>query len=333
MRSETEPLPPNYLDEEDHLRLEDEELVEGTGDDGVMIASLIDCAAEKNMDMELVAALAAEATPLTKGANDSFDHIDRSANDSVNISLSADFDNFMNDSSESFALDAQEKSENRGERSASSADTVKSVEKDVHVKEERGIAESTISAAMAGENTEENCQDTCRLRRDVTPNTNSALSATRSVCMRFDPSKTCRPPCTCRNNILYAPPKSIHTLPSYVMAIPLPYADFFFVQPRAAALRQRNYSRKEVIVWLQHNHSQKACALDNDSMSALKSQATNPLKPHGEGEGGPQLRGDYVVLRLTLQRRQYPTGYTINIMHIFRIPSFIYRHLHSHLSI
>jgi len=195
MRSETEPLPPNYLDEEDHLRLEDEELVEGTGDDGVMIASLIDCAAEKNMDMELVAALAAEATPLTKGANDSFDHIDRSTNDSVNVSLSADIENFMNESSESFAPDAQEKSDNRGERSSCSADTVKSVEKDVHVKEER-IAESLDSAAMAGKNTEENCQHACHLRRDVTPNTNSALSATRSVCMRFDPSKTCRTLCT-----------------------------------------------------------------------------------------------------------------------------------------
>ena len=67
-----EPLPASYLDdEEDHLSLEDNELrgsdelggsVEAPADDdGVMIASLIDGAAEKNMDKQLVAALAADA--------------------------------------------------------------------------------------------------------------------------------------------------------------------------------------------------------------------------------------------------------------------------------
>jgi hypothetical protein len=70
--SQTGPEPARYLDdEEDHLSLENNELggsdelggsVETSADDdGVMIASLIDGAAEKNMDIELVEALAANA--------------------------------------------------------------------------------------------------------------------------------------------------------------------------------------------------------------------------------------------------------------------------------
>ena len=113
-----EPLPASYLDdEEDHLSLEDNELrgsdelggsVEAPADDdGVMIASLIDGAAEKNMDMELVAALAADAmTPASKGAQRSFadESVEVSVNDSA---LAADVDEFMNGSSESLSLEAQ----------------------------------------------------------------------------------------------------------------------------------------------------------------------------------------------------------------------------------
>jgi hypothetical protein len=105
-------------DEEDHLSLEDNELrgsdelgssVEAPADDdGVMIASLIDGAAEKNMDMELVAALAADAmTPASKGAQRSFadESVEVSVNDSA---LAADVEAFMNGSSESLSLEAHQ---------------------------------------------------------------------------------------------------------------------------------------------------------------------------------------------------------------------------------
>eukprot|EP00802_Teleaulax_amphioxeia_P007175 Tamp_07181.p2 GENE.Tamp_07181~~Tamp_07181.p2 ORF type:complete len:303 (-),score=89.71 Tamp_07181:1644-2528(-) len=123
-----EPLPPSYLDdEEDHLSLEEDELfdkksADAPDDDGAMIASLIDGAAEKNMDMELVAALAADAmTPSGKGGQQrSFaDDVERSASDSA---LAADVDDFMNGSSESFALEAQQEVE-RGDSAASGAST------------------------------------------------------------------------------------------------------------------------------------------------------------------------------------------------------------------
>ena len=77
-------------------------------DDGVMIASLIDGAAEKNMDMELVAALAADAmTPASKGAQRSFadESVEASVNDSA---LAADVEAFMKGSSESLSLEAHQ---------------------------------------------------------------------------------------------------------------------------------------------------------------------------------------------------------------------------------
>ena len=78
--SETEPESARYLDDKkDHLSLENNELggsdelggsVETSADDdGVMIESLIDGAAEKNKDIELVEALAANAGS-PKGSKD-----------------------------------------------------------------------------------------------------------------------------------------------------------------------------------------------------------------------------------------------------------------------
>jgi len=115
-----EPLPASYLgDEENHLSLQEEDLRgsgEGADDDGVMIAHLIDGAAEKTMDMELVAALAADAMTPSSGAGEkrSFANED---------GLATEVDDFMNGSSESFAMDAQQDGESRGEREASNADT------------------------------------------------------------------------------------------------------------------------------------------------------------------------------------------------------------------
>jgi len=181
--SETgEPLPSSYLeDQEDHLSLEDDELAGSGGphDDGVMITSLIDSAAEKNLDMELVAALAADAvcTPTStsaKGAQTSFaddDTLERSANDSA---LAADVENFMNGSCESFALEAQEESESRGERSVSSAHTQKRDEKGGEVNKERIAEGADSTAATAGRDSGGNWQQDCSLRREATPSTSSA---------------------------------------------------------------------------------------------------------------------------------------------------------------
>ena len=142
-----EPLPASYLDdEENHLSLEDDELFDKKSadtpdDDGAMIASLIDGAAEKNMDMELVAALAADAmTPSGKGGQQrSFaDDVERSASDSA---LAADVDDFMNGSSESFALEAQQQEVERGDSEASGASTEREGE------EAEGAAEGSGSGS------------------------------------------------------------------------------------------------------------------------------------------------------------------------------------------
>ena len=171
-----EPLPASYHleDEEDHLSLEDE--LGGAGhapdDDGVMIASLIDGAAEKNMDLELVAALAADAmTPSAQGGKGSFadDSLERSVNDSA---LAADVDNFMNGSSESFALDAQQESESPAQqemdnrRETSSADTLPSG------------AEGKTGEGADGAASGRNWQHECGLRREDTKSSSTPAPAT-----------------------------------------------------------------------------------------------------------------------------------------------------------
>jgi hypothetical protein len=122
-----EPLPASYLgDEENHLGLQEEDLRgsgDGADDDGVMIAHLIDGAAEKNMDMELVAALAADAMTPSSGAGDKRSFANDEAHNTSDGALGADVDDFMNGSSESFAIEAQQDGECRGEREASNADT------------------------------------------------------------------------------------------------------------------------------------------------------------------------------------------------------------------
>ena len=105
-------------DTEDHLSLDGGEIPrlpgEAPEDDGEMIAGLIDGAAEKNLDEELVAALAADAlSPAAKAPQSS---LDRSGTDSV---LAAAVDDFMNGCSE---LDAQPES-CRSDREKSNADT------------------------------------------------------------------------------------------------------------------------------------------------------------------------------------------------------------------
>jgi len=173
-----EPLPASYLDdEEDHLSLEDDELfdkkaAEAPDDDGAMIASLIDGAAEKNMDMELVAALAADAmTPSGKGGQRPNAEDERSANES---SLAADVDDFMNGSSESFAWEPAAEVE-RGDSAASGASTER--------EEEESKATPGAQGAEGSGSDSRNWQQ----RRDgkATPSTSAAIAPGWGVLSRL----------------------------------------------------------------------------------------------------------------------------------------------------
>ena len=164
-----EPLPASYLDdEEDHLSLEDDELfdkkaAEAPDDDGAMIASLIDGAAEKKKDMELVAALAADAmTPSGKGGQRPNAEDERSANESA---LAADVDDFMNGSSESFAWEPAAEVE-RGDSAASGAST------------EREEEESKVTPGAQGEEGSGSDSRNWQQRRDgkATPSASAAIA-------------------------------------------------------------------------------------------------------------------------------------------------------------
>ena len=169
-----EPLPASYLgDEENHLSLQEEDLRgsgDGADDDGVMIAHLIDSAAEKNMDMELVAALAADAMTPSSGAGDKRSFANEDSQNASDGALGADVDDFMNGSSESFAIEAQQDGECRGEREASNADTEPGSEHgdlgdDIPGEE----AKTDAGPAVTG------CQNNIGLRRDA------ARGATRAA--------------------------------------------------------------------------------------------------------------------------------------------------------